>query len=484
MRSKLFLISAVLFISLLTMDGAYAQNNLDASGKNFFNGLLLKTKFNGSVGKKYLIVGNIMTRHKTLSEKVFAHATVLWAGELEVIDGQVTRANETAGIIEELKETDLDQPGTGINNLKEFLANDGKVLKNKYFLNTDYISYNGKEEHLNENLKYISFFRHAFGKDAGHIMDVVYDGPTRYIKDPNRVKELCDRMLISYEKLISIIPELDVKEWQDIKALLSQIREGNLPDINTYRTVHRAFFNFRDEHAFWDRQKDFQIYTGTGIYRTLVSKLLNFSNKPKDEETSLNQESTPNQTIAELAKTGINNCNIDFLIKLIDKAIVGHENTKDLLMIDEVLTQIYENPFFYARIDEEETRSKLDKLLNINKFLIARSNINDAQYLLQSYVSQDLTGEKLLEATLDKFLSREEIKEQDILALFSMADLIELGSSEYRKYTNINPGGFSYLLSSINTLKEDFRTPDRAFLLSNVGIEKLKNNIRGLGFKK
>lgn len=484
MRSKLLFISAVFFILLLAMDGVYAQNNLDASGKNFFNGLLLKTKFNGGGGKKYLIVGNILTNHKTLLEKVFAHATVLWAGELEVIDGQVTRINETAGIIEELKLTDLTKPGTGIKNLKEFLASEGNKLKSKYFMNTDYISYNGKEEHLNENLKYISFFRHAFGSDGGRVIDIVYGGPTRYRDNPNNVKERCDRMLISYEKLISIIPELDVKEWQDFKTLLSQIREGNLPDINTYRPVHTAFFTFRNEHSIRDREKDFQIYTGTGIYRTLVSKLLNFSNKPKDEETSLNQESTPNQTIAELAKTGINNCNIDFLIKLIDKAIVGHENTKDLLMIDEVLTQIYENPFFYARIDKEETRSKLDKLLNINKFLIARSNINDAQYLLQSYVSQDLTGEKLLEATLDKFLSRKEIKEQDILALFNMADLIESGSSEYRKYTNINPGGFSYLLSSINTLKEDFRTPDRAFLLSNVGIEKLKDNIRGLGFKK
>jgi len=248
---------------LLLSSTVCAYDQLNATGKHFYNGCLVIN----DQGEQELIVGNALASHSALINKFSkTPKQVLWAGELEVVDGNVTRVNETAGIIKEKPELckDLDQPGTGIKNLQDFLDGMGSSLKELHFTKSDYIKYDENDEHLDPVLKYITYFRHDISRDLRSVINAVLD-PER---EDDGVKAAKD-IITAYTAIMSVYSkELDTQEWESIKPYFEQIALGQIPTDEEdrleykkkYNDLHMSFCDSR--HEITQRaEKDYIRYT-------------------------------------------------------------------------------------------------------------------------------------------------------------------------------------------------------------------------------
>ena len=219
-----------LFVSRLE---AGTINVLNTTGSVSHVGVLVKQE-NGTID---LVVGSPLLGHFWLLEdykKSFGKVIkILWAGELEEINGKVTRVNESAGVIKTSRyftlANGLDVVGTGINNLKNFLKAH-KDIEEKYFTNTDYLNYSESNEHLNEYLKEASYLRHDIGEDF-KVNDYLsfFEDPDPSIKASQRSEAFLNAtttaksLLDHYNSIVRLFNEFDIPEWQQFKSYLEPL---------------------------------------------------------------------------------------------------------------------------------------------------------------------------------------------------------------------------------------------------------------------
>lgn len=267
-------ISLITFAQDLPDVAQEAKTLLDAKGRSFLNSVLVVD----ASGKEHLLVGEAITSHEKIieraSKQIGVVKKVLWAGEIEVIEGAVTRVNETAGIItrkpelcEDLNQKTATIKNLGIKNLKKFLNGTGAAIKKQYFSKlqeSDYIFYDQSNEHLHESLAYLFYYRHDLGSnDLGtdlNWMTIAYDAtdPNLWVLEKEDMMKCARRVITNYEKLILIIPELNTKTWQDIKPFFRWMAvwdEGVVETVGPMRTsfadmfpsLHKAFSDTRKE---------------------------------------------------------------------------------------------------------------------------------------------------------------------------------------------------------------------------------------------
>jgi hypothetical protein len=219
--------TTLIIICVIFAWGLGAQNLLDTKEHTFLTGLLVQT----ANGKKDLVTANILARHELVSDNFSSKygkvSKVLWAGEIELKNGAVINVNETAGIIIENKKLTegLDIPGTGIKNLKLYLM-EQKVIKEKYFYNANFITYDPNNEHLDARLGDMSETRH---KIRGSISGVI--GLLGLLESERRSKDdiypliakTSSDVLTTYNSAMSIAPELDIQAWRDLKVYIEKI---------------------------------------------------------------------------------------------------------------------------------------------------------------------------------------------------------------------------------------------------------------------
>jgi hypothetical protein len=253
MRNK-----TVLFLFVLLFSSAiWAEDLFNRTGKQFYSGCLV-INVNG---ERELVVGNVLTQHRTLVTKLGKEPLkVLWAGELEVIDGQVTRVNETAGELKRNNELfkDIEVPGTGIKNLQDFLDGAGISIKQLYFTGTEYFSYSEMIGHLEPVLDYVAYYRHDFGIDLSKIITTI-----DYQTNLTEAITAASNVIKAYEALKELLPELDTKEWASIKPYFEQVASGQIPtDKKTYNDLHMSFSGTRHEF-FKAAEKEYNIFSAT-----------------------------------------------------------------------------------------------------------------------------------------------------------------------------------------------------------------------------
>lgn len=229
----------------------YAQSEFFGSeGTKYYSGVLVKTED----GKTYRAIVEPIISHENLLKKIQEQygriVEILWMGELKAVTQEngktfITRVNETAGAIDELKNGKEistivdgvtttaflstralhDNPGLGIKNLKAF--NDAKAnVENISFVNTDYISYDNK--HLDERLKSFSLLRHAF---PGHLKGL--SAFTELYQYDNFVfMILAPEVLKTYESVVQLDPSFDTQEWKTFRDVLKPVVESNNIDID------------------------------------------------------------------------------------------------------------------------------------------------------------------------------------------------------------------------------------------------------------
>ena len=143
----------------LTIEAFIARSDL----KNavFFNGLLIKL----DSGKEVLAICGLGRRHARLlaeiKKKYPGLREILWAGELEIIKGKIARANETAGITQEMPEI-LNQ--AMMENLTTTL---NRNAIGRQILSPDFHGqkFGEGELHLSDVTTASSYFRHDFNND-------------------------------------------------------------------------------------------------------------------------------------------------------------------------------------------------------------------------------------------------------------------------------------------------------------------------------
>ncbi len=240
--SKLFNI-VVLISSILFAPSVFAAGPLDnVKGQQFFNGLLVQLEG----GQEVFIAGDVINSHSSLLKAITQQkgkkaVKILWAGEIEVIDGLVTRINETAGIIKDKYYAELvsglQVAGAGISAIKLFLRGQGKYIKEKLFGETtgvEYIKYDANNEHLDPRLKDVSKFRHDVSDKIEHISSVMAviaeEDPAfsveleKGIKD---IKETAEFIFTMSKNAKEVSPLLKNSEyWNQVEKQLTTIIES------------------------------------------------------------------------------------------------------------------------------------------------------------------------------------------------------------------------------------------------------------------
>lgn len=221
-RIKFVLI--LIFLSFVVLSNLGAQNALE-SGQVYHIGLLLQSGTN----EPELVIGNPLVNHIKIleryqKEKAIKVDKILWAGELEQIDGQVTRINETAGLIkkkEDLKiQQGIDFLPNGIKKIEEYLLANEQI-KEKYFNNTEYISYSKENEHLSNIFASMDYLRHDIILELGKMFQVMELENFNFNEQAPTFLAVSHRALRHYKKIINIYPVFNSSEWQALETYLN-----------------------------------------------------------------------------------------------------------------------------------------------------------------------------------------------------------------------------------------------------------------------
>ncbi len=229
-------------MALLLSSSVFADPLGNVKGQQFFNGLLVRLEG----GQEVFIAGDVVHSHSNLlyavtQQKGKKAVKILWAGEIEVIDGLVTRINETAGIIKDKYSAELvsglQVAGAGISAIKLFLRGQGKYIKEKLFgetIGVEYIRYDVNNEHLAPQLKDVSYFRHEITNKIQHIYAYVnkvvssiennkpIENEAELMKN---IEEDTKLMLSLSESAKEVSPLLQESEsWKQVESQLRKVR--------------------------------------------------------------------------------------------------------------------------------------------------------------------------------------------------------------------------------------------------------------------
>ena len=222
-----FIRTFTVVLSFFVACNVLATNLFESKERTFLTGLLVDIN-----GKTFLMAGNALTPHSEVRDYAVKAAgasyrdentkiKILWAGELEVIDGKVTRANETAGIID--KEKDLiifkENPGLARKNLLAFLEKN-PLMKKTFFLNTVFNKYDVNSKHLEPELKYLSNIRHDVRNFCAirtvDLMNTIATGFNTINVLYERAEKV-EKFLAEMTSLKPLIKEFNEPEWLDVE---------------------------------------------------------------------------------------------------------------------------------------------------------------------------------------------------------------------------------------------------------------------------
>jgi hypothetical protein len=305
------IIICVIFTSTLG-----AQDLLGTKAQTFLTGVLVQTEN----GQKSLVTANILARHEWISGSFSQkHGTVvskiLWAGEIEVKDGAVTRINETAGVIIGNRELTkgLDVQGAGIKNLKLFL-DENNAIKDRYFKNTEFITYDPNNEDLDSRLNDVEAVRHNVRNWISAVISFLEMSETR----PGKKEELYSTIKIASQKIIktyynaiTLVPELDIKEWKRVKFYLQKIVED--------KTDFSSSDLMRAYREFYPKTDSYMVYVSQHFSVAHVDTLSDYVGKKALTESDL----------VELIDK-------DRLGKFIDRAVTA----KDIMTVESIMDNI------------------------------------------------------------------------------------------------------------------------------------------------
>ena len=259
-------LTLILFLSFTFISDLHAKNLFDVSGHRFLTGILVQTED----GKKDLVVGKAIISHSWLykgyDKTVAKIKRVLWAGEIEINNMAVLRVNETSKMIIEdpVITQDLQVPGAGIDNLKQYLS-EQEAVRDKYFEYTEYVPYSLQNEHLHKNLRDVSYIRHNVVVNLALI--------TVHLKmaaDPKKAnisgKELqlvfisAKEVLEHYDGAITIAPELDTAEWKMIRPYFKKMSDKEFDfEYSEFKLAYDQFRCSNVEGIFKDKILQFSV---------------------------------------------------------------------------------------------------------------------------------------------------------------------------------------------------------------------------------
>ena len=237
MRSiRTLLITILLFCSCSILNAGGGEL-FSPTGKQYHTGIVIRLE----TGEEILATGNIIMSHRALVNNILNENAVdgkkpgylvLWAGEIESIDGKVARLNETAGIVTREKQVCLEGlslKGAGIKSFKDFLLRNPGLAK--YFSSTDYIEFDKKEVHLEKGFELISDFRHdvqgLFGAlDFESVKEMYKEGHLdgEFIDSwLKKVSQKAIKLLEISESLKPVVAELNTRGWFRIEKDLRYI---------------------------------------------------------------------------------------------------------------------------------------------------------------------------------------------------------------------------------------------------------------------
>ena len=228
----------VLFLLCSFLLGRSAKAELidPARPQQFLVGALVEL----TSGEQVLMLVEARTPHSILIDSPLlgdegSVAKILWAGELEVIYGDITRINETAGVLERmplLSEGVYGVPGQGIANLKRYLALYQDIAA-KYFSKTKYIDYDPKNKHLNKFLEDIADIRHDISASVGLVCVSLQTIKRLMLKESlsqevfygkmSTLVNSVDVLLKDMPKLLPLFSSDFVKTWEGFLPKLEEI---------------------------------------------------------------------------------------------------------------------------------------------------------------------------------------------------------------------------------------------------------------------
>ncbi|MEI6079604.1 MAG: hypothetical protein WCQ53_03075 [bacterium] len=256
----------ILLLSFTFISDLHAKNLFDVSGHRFLTGILVQTED----GKKDLVVGKAIISHSWLykgyDKTVAKIKRVLWAGEIEINNRIVLRVNETSKMIVEdpVITQDLQIPGTGIDNLKQYLS-EQEAVRNKYFEYTEYLPYSLQDEHLHKNLKDVSYIRHSVVVNFALItvhLKMATDPKKSNIsgKELQLVSISAKEVLEHYDGAITIAPELDTAEWKMIRPYFKKMADKEFDfEYSEFKLAYDQFRCSNVEGIFKDKTLQFSV---------------------------------------------------------------------------------------------------------------------------------------------------------------------------------------------------------------------------------
>ena len=203
-----------LFIPLIALVFAinlHAQTNFfgNISGTKYYNGILVKTE----QGKQVLAIASPWRSHLSISERLereHGKATkFLWVGEVEATTGRdgrtsITRVIETKGMIA--------VSGLGEKNLQKYLdANPD--LKELFFKEAHYITYNGAGEHLDKSLVDLDRSKQELFADLDKLALISSE---LFKADPETYITAAKEAINIYETIIALDHSYYVVGWKKI----------------------------------------------------------------------------------------------------------------------------------------------------------------------------------------------------------------------------------------------------------------------------
>lgn len=371
---KIKAVLILIFLSFVVLSNIEAQNALETDGKVYHIGLLLQSGTN----EPELVIGNPFLKHIDILEKYRAQTSskvdkILWAGELEQIDGQVTRVNETAGLTREKEALKLNQGieflPNGIKNIEEYiLANE--QIKEKYFNSTKYISYSKENEHLSNVFASIAYLRHNLIMDLVKMLQTVDNERFKFNDHAPGFLAISYLVLKHYKKVINIYPSFNFSEWQALEAYLNVYLKG-YPDANTNGLndcIQLFILSFR------------QILSNDLFYHITVIRQEKSSTDPVNEKPELLTD--------------------DKVITLLDEAASVADKNKELVLLERV----------EALIESRQERNDPVSSAVINRYRQVKQYIEGGekdvlifdQRLKQDFNLQKNETDKLIKVLLEK----------------------------------------------------------------------------------
>ena len=430
-------------------------NMLKTNGTVYHLGLLVQ-QHDGTVD---MIIGTPLIGHKRLLEgynKAFGNVSkILWAGELEEINGAVTRINETAGIIKEDMEggltEGLDVPGTGINNLKTFLSTLNVVMA-KYFMNTEYITYNKDDEHLNEYLTDVSYLRHDLNGDLNRIAGF-YSLINDVDCEPNDLalylsifSSNAKNLLNHYNRAINLMPEFNTSEWHHFETYIIALANSPINEPTKYNFSEAEFTE--SLNLLLNRQE--KLFRNDAYRETTIVNRLNLDNGKHESFQKMKDKLQKNieldKSIINLVQETPELFNDDNIIHLLKDAAKASTKIEERVLFEQAESLIQAKKKSFLTTGEElETKYQL-----VKKYLQSGEKDNEIFYnrlKTNSNVQYDHTGtltENFVEVLVENLIKKKGmLDDTETTKLFFGTEARNFQDSLYNQVQKYNNDGLN-----------------------------------------